>query len=731
MRDWSLRAGDPLSLTISADMRLCSPDYLNDHSWEVSLGGGEPPAISVRTAYGLRARNMRIFYRFTEAGKSITDPAAFPQAVCVRRFYPNYVRLVFVPIEGLEVTAEYWVPQSHVLAGRLTLVNRTAFPRHVDAELCGTLNPLDGKAFGPARQQQMVRVLSGATGGLQPVLFSEGSPRQGTGPHSGLRLVLDFDGGAERSFNWACAAEASDTESFGLARRTAALNWEAERTRVELVNAADSVEIHTGDADWDAALAFAQKDAQAAFFPGGAHLPKPSFVRTRGPDNGFSRGGDASDYSTSWNGQSALDAYYVSGVLPGAPELRGGLLENYMSVQAPDGSIDARPGLAGQRSRFLAAPFMAVMAWQHHQRTQDTGFLERVFPRLSAFFDAWFASAQDRDGDGIPEWEHVLQTGLDENPLFDVWYPWSQALSIQTLLNPELEALLLHEGRTLTRIAEVLGRQQETSEIQRRTKRLSEALDASWSDRVGGYAYRDQRTGASWTDRLVGSRKGSGEILPRHPECEQPVRLLIQVHTKSAAARRPAIEIFGSSQVTPRTARRKPAPAGGSPPAAGHEQSEAVPAANFQWRSGGLVAVSALVYGRVERVVVDGLDEKDRVVVRTVNTSGEDITLFTPLWAGSPDVDRARVMVRRLMQDEQGFRAAVWGSRAACLALGGQAREPRTARGGGPGHERAPALEQPDRRGPAGLRFPGRGRAVDHPTDERGRGRTEGERCIL
>ena len=61
------------------------------------------------------------------------------------------------------------------------------------------------------------------------------------------------------------------------------------------------------------------------------------------------------------------------------------------------------------------------------------------------------------------------------------------------------------------------------------------------------------------------------------------------------------------------------------------------------------MAVSELVYGKVERVVVEGLDEKDRVVVRTVDTAGEDITLFTPLWAQVPHPDRARAMVDRLM----------------------------------------------------------------------------------
>ncbi len=44
MRDWALKGGDPLSLNIAADLRLCHPDYPNDHIWEFNFGGSEPPA---------------------------------------------------------------------------------------------------------------------------------------------------------------------------------------------------------------------------------------------------------------------------------------------------------------------------------------------------------------------------------------------------------------------------------------------------------------------------------------------------------------------------------------------------------------------------------------------------------------------------------------------------------------------------------------------------------------
>lgn len=655
MRAWSLGAGDPLSLTLAADTRFGTPDYANDHGWELSLAGGEPPALSIRTTYGLRARSMRLFFRFTEAGRSITDPAAFHQPPRVSRFYSNFLALDFVPVEGLQVTAEYWVPGSHVLAGRLTLANRTTFPRHLDFELCGILSHLDGKPFGLSRQQQMVRVISGVTGGLQPVVFMSGAPRQGAGPHPALGVGLDFEAGASRTLAWACAAEPSAEGSFELARRTAGRNWDAERARIELLNAQQLVDIHTGDPDFDSVLAFSQTAAFGLFFPGGAHLQHPSFVKARGPDHGFSRLGDGSDHPPSWNGQSTFDAYYLSSLLPAASELRRAVLENFLDVQAEDGTIDAKPGLAAQRSRFLAPPLLASMVWQYFEQTQDEPFLVAAFPKLLAFFNSWFSPHRDQDGDGIPEWEHVLQTGFDENPLFDAWYPWSQSLNIQTLFNPELESLLYRETTALINIAQKLGRELELADLRQRAPRLAASIAASWNERLARYSYRDRLTGFSWTDRLLGSRKGPGEIVPRRPECEKPVRLLIQVHTKAAAATRPTVEIFGRSNPTPRLRTSRKPKSDAPPPQEDRPLSERLTTQQFQWRSGGLVAVSAMVYGKVERIAVEGLDARDRLVVRTVNTAGEDITLFTPLWAQVPHPDRARAIIDRLMEDEQGF----------------------------------------------------------------------------
>jgi hypothetical protein len=172
MRDWSLGPGDPLFLSLAADSRLSTPVYTDDHIWELELGGGEPPALTLRTTYGMRARSMRLFLRFTENETTTQDPVEFPVPPRLRRFYPNFMQVDFQPLENLPVSAEYWVPESQSVAGRITLRNDSTTLRQVRLEVCGVLSPLDGQSV-TAIQQQLVNILAGQTGGLS-VVFARG-----------------------------------------------------------------------------------------------------------------------------------------------------------------------------------------------------------------------------------------------------------------------------------------------------------------------------------------------------------------------------------------------------------------------------------------------------------------------------------------------------------------------------------------------------------------------------
>src|SRR5574342_895873 len=367
MRDWSLAPGDPLYLTLAADARLSIPDYLNDHIWELALGGGEPSALALRTTFGLRAKSMRLFFRFSEANKAVSDPAAFVLLPTIRRFYPNFLVVEYSPLPSIDVSTEYWVPQSNAVSGRVSVANRSNATRKIRLELCALLSPIGGQSM-TATQISLVNVLTGQTGGLCPVLFMTGGPAPGSGPYPALFLDLDLGPGATRQLTFTQAATDELQKSFELARQTAARPWEAERARLELLNKSQTIYVRTGDKEWDAAFAFSQSAALGLFFPPNVHLPQPSIVSARGPDNGYSPRGDGTDYPASWNGQSPFDAYYLAEVLPASPAAQD-LLKNFLAIQNEDGSIDGKPGLAGQRGRYLAAPMLASLALKLYGRT--------------------------------------------------------------------------------------------------------------------------------------------------------------------------------------------------------------------------------------------------------------------------------------------------------------------------------------------------------------------------
>jgi len=621
-----------MNLTLTADMRLSTPNYINDHIWEMELGAGDPPALSLRTTYSLRARSMRIFPRFTEAGTTVTAVSEFGTQPVIRQCYPNFIEVAFSPLAELEVIYEVRVPDSNTLAGRVTVVNRSTEKRKPRLEMCAALVPLDGHAFSHT-QMQMVNVLVGQTSGLIPLLFLTGGPLPGPGPQPSLMVDLELDPGASRQLTWSQAATASHQTSFDTARLVAAQPWDAERARIELVNAGETIQIQTGDPEWDAALAFSQKTAFSLFFPSNDNLPHPSFVQVRGPDQGYSRKGDGSDYPASWNGQTPLDTYYLSSVLPAAPNLVQGLLRNFLAVQTEDGAIDGKPGLGGQRGRYQAMPILASLAWNLYCMTDDDIFLEEVFQKLLNFFWAWFSSRNDRDSDGIPEWSHLMQTGYEENPAFDTWNPWSQGADITSMQNPSLLAMLHREAQSLIQMAKELGQENDVQLVKQQVESLKSALDKAWNPRTALYRYRDRETGVSTSGKVLGRLRGPGTLKLKQT-FEPPIRLLIEVQAKDPGTKRPQAVI--SEYVT-------------------KGENEVITGGQFHWRSGGLVATSQQVHEKIGRVQIKNVNKADKVIVYRLDYTSEDQTLMLPLWAGTPGKQQAQEMIVRTILNAERF----------------------------------------------------------------------------
>ena len=633
MRDWTLGPGDPLLLTLAADFRLCAPDYANDHIWELEPGGGDPPALALRTTYGLRARAMRLFPRFSQMAQSIADPAAFALLPRLRRFAPNFLATDFSPFPGIDVIGEYWIPDSHSASGRFTITNRGGEPVSLLFELCGQLTPMEGQSLAPIAMQS-VNILAGRTSNLAPVVFLTGGPQPGPGPYPSLAVDLALPAGGSRTLTWAQAALATPEDSFDLARRTTARPWDVERTRLEMTNAAETVEVRTGDPDWDAAFALSQKAAFSLFFGSNQHLPHPSFVFARQPDHGYSPRGDGSDYSPLWDGQSPLEAWYLAGNLPGAPGLAKGLLQNFLSTQSEDGHVDWKPGLAGQRGRWLAAPLLASLAWQTYQKTGDLEFLRTVQPALAAFVRCWFSQARDRDKDGFPEWDHPLQTGLEDHPAFTLWHASGQGADLSTVESPALAAMLCRELQSLAHIADALGQPAERDVFELQAGGLRLLAEECWHSEAVLYHLRDRDSHASPAGKSLGKLRGPG-TLNLHRAFKQPVRLLIQVRFKGEAARHPEVILHGRS--------------------GGKALKERFERADFQWGMDRAVATTRGVYASLTSLETAGLETGDQVFLSVMDFACEDVSLFLPLWARIPNTRRARTLVSRTLLAAQRF----------------------------------------------------------------------------
>jgi len=632
MRDWSLAAGDPLYLTLAADSRLSIPDYLNDHIWELTLGGGEPSALSLRTTFGLRAKAMRIFPRFSENGKSVVNnPSDFALPPTIRRFFPSHYIVDYSPLPNIDVATEYWVPQSNAISGRMTLANKSNATRRIRLEVCALLSHIDGQSM-TAKQMQMVNVLAGQTGGLFPVLFMTGGPAHGSGPHPSLFLDLELGPGATRQLTWTQAATETLQASFDLARQVAARPWEAERARLELLNASQCMDIRTGDKEWDAAFAMSQCAGYGLLFPPNTHLPNTSFVSARQPDNGYSPKGDGTDYPTSWNGQSPLEAYYLANVLP-ASQTAQDLLKNFLTIQKEDGTIDGKPGLAGQRGRYLAMPMLAGLAWKIHETKADNAFIKELFPYLLKFFQSWFLPEQDEDRDGLPQWKHILQTGFEDNPLFDAWHEWSLGVNITKVHSPALEAMLYNEASCLIKMAQSLEQNDILPLLNEHANILKQSIESTWQARTGLYHYRDRETGSSLAGKVLVKHTGSGTIAPKL-KFEAPIRLLIEVQAKGPAMTRPEIRVH---QFSTKAA------------------DEVISSSDYQWRNGGAVYTTQKIYPKLAKVVVKDLGKEDTVTISTLDFTTEDHTLFMPLWAGVPDEGHAQIMIGRALLDSKRF----------------------------------------------------------------------------
>ena len=626
MRQWRLSAQHPLALQIAADARLGATDYTDDQTWQLHLGSGESPALSLQTRYGGRVGLASLVPMFTLDRRVIYQQQGYAQPPVVSAFAPGYLRTEARLTPRLTLRAEFHAIESHAIRGQFTMKNSETGPLEMRIEMVGFV--------GSEGKEQRLAVLPLATGGhalllgqtgyLLPVVVMENANADGMSMSKiGANLIIPPN--KTVTVRWVHIGLPDVNAALSLAKQLFAVDWKrsiAEITR----RSASTPTIETGDIEMDAAIAFSYQQLIQSFVKPTASLPYPSFVAARQPGRGFSPRGDGSDHIRSWSGQSPTLAYLLAlGVAPVDAKLAQGVLLNYLAVQREDGWIDWKPGLAGQRQGMLCLPVLARLAWGVFHYTEDTDFLREAYPKLRRFVERWLQN--DEDKDGLPEWQSEVQAGYPFMPTFATGMPWGQNADIRFVEAPDLAAYLLSELITLREMAYYLRDTEGEASIQSQIAALQAALERL--HRNGRYGYQDRVTHQQpHSVTLLKDGTGDQEHFIAQP-LDPPNRVVIWVTGGLEHVPKMTMIIDGHD-------------------AEGNPIQETAQSADFVWTHGRGVYTTRAVFSNVDRIRPDGLVRVYHIHAFTVELSRLDLSALLPLWSVGIQPERAAELVALL-----------------------------------------------------------------------------------
>ncbi|GAB4317732.1 MAG: hypothetical protein Kow00117_08040 [Phototrophicales bacterium] len=672
LKRWRLDGASPYALQLAADARLARTDYLDDQIWELLPGMAESSALTLQTSYGGRVTEAMIVPMWWHDGHSIHQSRAYAVPPVITFFAPGYAQAEGKITPTLPFTAEYWVMESHAIGGRYTIQNISDIDQTLRLDLVGYV--------GADHKDQPVAIMSLADGTnalslgklarilnkqvmpnwLEPVIVLENAkaeiPLRGkAAPQIGTTLNIPANG--QVAIRWVHAGLSRMQASLERTRFWLAQDWDkAIQTILEAAQAIPIIE--TGDDDQDVAIAFSYHHLLQSFMRPTEHLPYASFVATRLPEKGFSRTGDGKDYDRGWNGQNPQVAYLAAlGVASISGELAQGVVQNYLAVQSPEGDIDLKPGLGGQRQGILCTPVLARLAWHIYQYTEDRAFLQQVYPGLLNFYNRWSEHDVDVDGDVMPEWQDERQLGYVFFPTFGNRESWAQNADIRKLETPDMAAYMLSETLCLSNIAKEI-QDPGSYELYNRLTSLQRFMEKLWYHDRYAYQERDTDITAPRVDILV-DVPCDEEHLPAK-QLQPATRLIIRVNGGAGRVPRASLFLQGVDRH-------------------GNEVSETVPLEQFMWGYGGGTYTSMHIYQQVDRIYFEGLSRVYKLTVHTLDTTRLDINALMPLMLNALPENRLEPLVK-LLQDEAHF----WRKSGVSIVSAQDPNyDPSSARGGG------------------------------------------------
>ncbi|MGB1286386.1 MAG: MGH1-like glycoside hydrolase domain-containing protein [Aggregatilineales bacterium] len=638
LRDWTLTPSHPYTLQLAADARMSRTNYIDDQVWQYNPGTGDAAAISLQTKYGGRAGLVSLVPMWIRGTQTIYQAQTYHQQPVITKFAPGYIELTAMPIENIEMQAQYLALESQAIGGIYTLKNTGDAPVQLRLDIFGHVVAGD--------QEQKLSIINLAQGGnalllagmktIAPVVMMENGHIQESGrvsPRIGVNFNLEP--GQDMSVRWVHAGLRTMRDSMVMAQRWLEENWQPYFENIDRI-ATSIPAIQTGNLEWDAVIASSLNRLMQSFLNAAGTLPYSISVAARNPENGYSRRGDGTDYPRTWQGLDPTLMLLVAPVVATIDaKLAQNIIRNYLALQKADGWIPGRPAPGGEHTDMLCMPVLAHIAWQIHRYHEDADFIAEVFPKLLSFFNRWHADDVDKDQDGIPEWQSDRQTGFLAFPTFATGQTWAQGAAIHTVETPDMLTYLLSEVQALQGMATLLNEKGAIVELQQQFEHKQALLAEFWqNDR---YSYRDRDTHQTTEgELLLADAAGDTEHFPSH-DPSTPSRLIVRVmggvrHTPNITLHLEGADADGNAIV------------------------ERIESKQVRWQNRQGIVTTENVFSQLDRVQCNGLSRVYRFEVRTLDTTALDINALLPLWSGAIPAENIDALVKLITDKKQFWR---------------------------------------------------------------------------
>ena len=647
---------EKIDIILAADAGEGNVDVCNDHIWRLTTEDGEPKALSLSTTFGLRAYGMRIFPRFHMNGEIVTNPNSFSQYPKLQFYSSSFAEIDFKPFPSIDAILRLWVPASQILVGQVSLTLNTEQTESMLMEWAASLEPFPGGTTMSPIDQKINTILAGKTRDLEPVFMMTGMPRANNSAYPSLTLEMALRPSVPRQFTWVLSSLENKDLSFYTARRYTASTLESEQLRQEILQSKQFFVVGSQNRSFETQIRSSQIRIDQLILPPFGKFRHPTLTTTRMPDHGYSRSHDGSDSGPAWGIQTTLDTFLAARMLlPGQPDILKGLLQNFLDQQADNGALEMLTSWTGKRSGKIATPLCVGLALDLFNYTQDKDWLGRVFPQLLQSLNAWFSPSIDRDQDGFPEWQHVLQTGLGSTA-GDSGVETLETL-VQCAESPALAALLYKEFKSLLVMANTLGIIESSEWLNKKTLLLKELVQSCWNEKEGFFQYRDYMNHTLKTSSRVISYKRNGHF-PIATQKSNASSTVVRIERSTDSPHGFIIQIQTTGQVLTFTER------------------------SFVWRGAKGLAVLDIPVGDIQSIDIRGLKKSESLHLSEPAFDHFDASAIIPFWAGCASTDQLRRFVEgKLASFEDMAKADQLPAHIKCM-LSGNIDQESISRGG-------------------------------------------------